>query len=205
MSSSDLHSDVPTALSFSDFRDEEIVGFFANDQRTFFPMVASENGFGGQRLVGKVHPPSVPKPTAAFRTAFIEKQREESSILHRPPTPTIPLPLENPSVELPLGKSARPLGIIASDGRKPTTNNGRAAKVLIDPLAARSAKTKEPKSSYAIKLGIQVDQIDGNISTLGEKSATHTDDELAKLVERWPKLSSAVKEFIGTLVAEPDA
>ena len=204
---SDISTDAPAALSFHEFRDEEIVGFFANGHRTFRPLAVPETGFGWQRLVGAAHSPSSWKPTAAFRSVLAAKSGEsatlrQKSVLRKSPTPTIPLPSANSGIELPssvspFGKQARPLGIVALAGRKVVPTNGRAAKVLADPLAAFSAKSKGPKSPCPSHPGIQ---IDGGLKNLGEKTLENADNELTKVVERWPRLSSAVREIIGTLV-----
>ena len=206
----DISTDAPSALSFRDFRDEEIVGFFANGHQTFHPMAAPENGFGWQRLVGAVHSPSVRRPTAAFRAAVAVKQGTaelcplQKSVLRKFQSPTLPLPLpltglsvEAPSSVSPFDKQTRSLGTVALAGRKIASNGGRAARVLADPLAALSAKSKGPKAPCPNLPGIP---IDGSIKNLGEKTLENADGELTKVVERWPRLSPAVKEIIGTLV-----
>lgn len=60
------------AISFTEFRDEEIVRFFANDGRSFHPDSAScsQNGFQRTRLVGSPHFSEGQKPTAAFRSSL---------------------------------------------------------------------------------------------------------------------------------------
>ena len=205
-------ADAPTALSFREFRDEEIVGFFANGHRTFRPAVASGSGFGWQRLVGAVHSASERKPTAAFRTALAVKKGaaetlfpRQKSVLRTVQAPTIPLPsapdAEGASSASPFGKQARPLGAIALAGQKVALTGGRAAKVLMDPLTALSAKSKGAKSPCPSHPGIR---IDGGIKSFGEKTLENADAELIKVVERWPRLSSAAKEMIGTLVETVD-
>jgi hypothetical protein len=185
MSNADLPIDAP--LPFREYRDEEIAGFFANDHRTFHPAAVSVGGSGRQRIVGVVHSPSEQKPTAAFRTALAVKE-----------SPTIPLSTESESsFPPPFGKQARPLASVALAGRKLLANNGRAAKILVDPLAALSAKSKGPKAPCPPNPGIR---IDGGMNNFGEKTLENADDELTKVVARWPRLSPTVKGIIGKII-----
>ncbi len=204
----DVPTDTPTAYSFREFRDEEIVDFFANGQRTFRPATVSESGFGSRLVVGASHSVSERKPTAAFRSALAAKKgkaessiRREKSVLCKFQTPTIPLPpsqVDNESSPAPpFGKQSRPLGVVALGGRKGPTNATRAARILCDPLAAFSAKSKGPKAPCPSSSGIC---IDGGIKDLGEKTLDNADCDLTKVVERWPRLSPALKEIIGNLV-----
>ena len=197
-------TDTPTAISFREFRDEEIVDFFANGQRTFQSPTALAGGFGRQRIVGFAHQPSEQKPTAAFRAAHVGKMRgndppvrRESSVLCNFRAPTIPLPTgtgESAPPSHPFGKQTRSLAAIARGNRKLSPGAGRAAKVLFDPLATPNTG---PKESAPCPAGIRID--DG-FDNPGEKPPMKSDDELTKIVERWPRLSSAVRETIGTLV-----
>lgn len=65
------------SIPFKEFRDEEIVDFFANENRTFHPaMSSSDEQFGRCRLVGT--PPILPqrKGTAAFRSCAGQEAAE---------------------------------------------------------------------------------------------------------------------------------
>ncbi|MDR0705258.1 MAG: hypothetical protein LBF88_09745 [Planctomycetaceae bacterium] len=67
----------PVAISFKDFRDEEIVDFFANESRMFHPET-KPNSLGRSRLVGAPHFPMERKGTAAFRVSFrLNKGQQE--------------------------------------------------------------------------------------------------------------------------------
>ena len=197
-------SAAPTAFSFREFRDEEIVDFFANGQQTFRLPAAQAGGVGRQRIVGAAHQPSERKPTAAFRAAQVGKMsphnlsiRREKSVLCNFQTPTIPLSAgmdKSVSTIHPLGKQTRSLAAVAQGGRKLPPNAGRAAKVLFDPLAIPAVG---PRERPACPMGIP---IDGELDHLGENPPMKSDNELTKVVERWPRLSSAVRETIGTLV-----
>ena len=197
MSSSVLQSEVspdaPTALSFREFRDEEIADFFANGQRTFRPPTGADGGFGRQRIVGSVHHPSERKPTAAFRAAYAAKKQ---SVLCKFQPSTISLPVaigESASSTHPFGKQPRSLAAIAMGGQRPSPDVGRAAKVLLDPLAVSKAKTGTSATPCQGSSGIRID-------SLGEQTPTSADSGLTKVVERWPRLSPACREVIGTLI-----
>ncbi|MDR2441821.1 MAG: hypothetical protein LBE12_20890 [Planctomycetaceae bacterium] len=89
----------PVAISFKDFRDEEIINFFANENRMFHPETKHKS-FGCSRLVGAPHFPIEHKGTAAFRVSFrsngLQLQQEKcssrNSILRAEPLGTIPVP-----------------------------------------------------------------------------------------------------------------
>jgi hypothetical protein len=92
----------PVAISFKDFRDEEIVDFFTNEKRIFHPET-KPNGFGRHRLVGAPHFPVERKSTAAFRGSFcangLEREKYPShnnishnNILQAEAVGTIPVP-----------------------------------------------------------------------------------------------------------------
>jgi hypothetical protein len=87
----------PVAISFKDFRDEEIVDFFANESRMFHPEI-KPNSFGRSRLVGAPHFPMERKGTAAFRVSFCtnglqqEKYPSRNGILRTDSVGTIPVP-----------------------------------------------------------------------------------------------------------------
>jgi hypothetical protein len=87
----------PVAISFKDFRDEEIVDFFANENRMFHPEI-KPNSFGRSRLIGAPHFSMERKGTAAFRVSFRanglqqEKCPSRNGILRADPAGTIPVP-----------------------------------------------------------------------------------------------------------------
>ncbi|MDR2756547.1 MAG: hypothetical protein LBC20_12650 [Planctomycetaceae bacterium] len=87
----------PVAISFKNFRDEEIANFFANENRMFHPET-KQNSFGRSRLVGAPHFPIERKGTAAFRVSFRsnglqqEKCPSRNGILRADPVGTIPVP-----------------------------------------------------------------------------------------------------------------
>lgn len=156
----------PVSISFQEYRDEEIVDFFANENRTFHPENAGSN-FGRARLVGapsdKRRSPQQ-KGTAAFHISFPGTEGEKNAIDMGTPREetTIPLPVElleaAPDVlaatiheapkkkkdfrsEPSLGKSTRPLASIL---RSRISVQKQAAAVIDDPLARRDAE--RPKS-----------------------------------------------------------
>ena len=170
-------SSPPIAISFQEFRDGEIVDFFANESRTFRPDNVGNN-FGRSRLVGAPHLPGKQNGTAAFRASFQRNEESEKSnidhrttILREETVATIPLPteiLDAPSdvlaatiheppkkkkdirSEPSFAKPSRPLGSVMNGGAlKPK----QAAAVIDDPLKKLGetvTKKKTPTHSRPI-------------------------------------------------------
>ena len=163
----------PISISFQEFRNEEIVDFFANENRTFRPDNVGEN-FGRNRLVGAPHFPARQKETAAFRVSFQKPEQQEKStqserkgVLREKQRETVPLPTEfleadpeilaatineppkrkkDITIEPSFSKPTRPLGSIVAGGNRLSNPRGnQAASVIEDPLEKERPEKKKPQ------------------------------------------------------------
>ncbi len=87
----------PVSLSFQKFRDEEIIEFFANGNRTFQPDNAGEN-FGRRRLVGAPH---VAKQSCSTHLCQGKHNKAQATTYNK--TATLPVSLQS-SCQSPLGR-----------------------------------------------------------------------------------------------------
>jgi hypothetical protein len=83
------------SISFKVFRDEEITDFFANENRTFNPLIVrNDNDFGRNHVVSSPHFPA-PRKTAASAAFRVAASTSVKTPEKRPiciPLKTIPLP-----------------------------------------------------------------------------------------------------------------
>lgn len=112
MTNDSRKSEAPVAISFLDYRDGEIVDFFANEHRTFRPETGEEaqKGFGHNRVVGRPHFSATEKAAGKadvnFRPSSEPSGQKSPKAGSRPPavaagilrsdesSGTIPLPAE---------------------------------------------------------------------------------------------------------------
>lgn len=162
--SNDSSSNIPPiAFSFKEFRDEEIVEFFANENRSFHPEIHSGGG-SRSRVVGAPHFAKARKATAAFQSSLpfqeCDAKAEERQTYPGRETPASADRYENnppvirvsqfqdplkkkrkKSIEPSFGKPTRPLGTLVMMGRiSVASREGRAARIVCDPLEKRSVK-----------------------------------------------------------------
>lgn len=154
----------PIAISFQEYRDEEIVEFFANENRTFHPENAGAN-FGRHRLVGAPHFTTKSKSTAtaAFRGSDQKKSsRKEEDVIPTSPEILAEILESAPDVlaatiheppkrkkdirsEPTFNKPTRPLAsVLGGRSEKPR----QAASVLNDPLAREEELKKNPLPTH---------------------------------------------------------
>ncbi|MDR2705365.1 MAG: hypothetical protein LBC02_06275 [Planctomycetaceae bacterium] len=232
----------PVAISFKDFRDEEIVDFFANESRMFHPETKS-NGLGRSRLVGAPHFPMERKGTAAFRVSFrlnrVQQEKEKNasrchgsrteSIGTIPMTPDIfiltndPEVLtkttknrlaENPSKNPNKNPKRKKLKTIEPSFPKPSSpqasvlmteqaGKNQAVKIVYNPL-----ENETKKSIFSpINASVTGTEKTGDTEKQLFERIRETDEQLDRLIETWPRLSSQLKETITTLleVSEKDS
>ncbi|MDR1963242.1 MAG: hypothetical protein LBQ50_05645 [Planctomycetaceae bacterium] len=224
------------AISFKDFRDEEIVDFFANESRKFRPETAP-NGFGRSRLVGAPHFPMERKRTAAFRVSFrsnnLQQKNCPPSVLRTESVGTIPIPPDiftfaanqdiqtatiknrsadrhskNPkrkqikTIEPSFGKSTRSLASVLM-AERPTQK--QTTRTVSNPLENGTKKSGLPSINIPINIPINlpintpVRETEKTEKQLFE-CLRETDEQLDRLIETWPRLSSQLKETITTLL-----
>lgn len=239
----------PVAISFKDFRDEEIVDFFANESRTFHPETKL-NGMGRSRLVGAPHFPMERKGTAAFRASFrlnrVQQEKEKNSSRHYeshtesigtiPITPDIFILANDPEI---LTKTAKNR-LDENHSKNPNKNLNKnlnknpkrkkfktvepsfrkssnpQASVLITEQASKNQAVKivynplenETKKNVFRPINSPVSEIENaeNPEKRLFERIRATDEQLDRLIETWPRLSSQLKETITTLleVSEKD-
>lgn len=155
------------AISFKEFRDEEIVEFFANENRSFQPGHESGNSVSRSRIVGSPHFRSDRKPTAAFRSSvridepFVTDRfsEQEESVLVRLGDATEEESMirvgrgvesknkRKKTIEPAFNKSTKPLGSLALFGRNASLRKElRAARIVNDPLEEAWALKQERKA-----------------------------------------------------------
>ncbi len=215
----------PVSLSFQEFRDEEIVDFFANDNRTFRPDNVGEN-FGRSRLVGvphfsKQHNPGRQKGTAAFRVSF----QAPSPVTSDQTTATISdsqkrkFDISTDVSAVPsFSKAVRSLGSavggVRQAGSRPgisaSVNNDTTGKKRVEKPSKKGIKTSEdPQDNdrpILMKLSFpgprrlpDEDGVASHVARLLEQ-LQETDQQLSRLVETWPRLSPRLKETITALI-----
>jgi hypothetical protein len=231
----------PVAISFKDFRDEEIVDFFANESRMFHPET-KPNGLGRSRLVGAPHFPMERKGTAAFRISFrlnsVQQEKEKNaSRNHRsqtepigtiPITPDIFILTNDPEV---LTKTAKNR-LAENHSKNPNKNPKRKKNKTVEPsfrkpsspqasvlMTEQANKNQAVKTVYNPLENETKKNVFSPINTpVFETAKTEdtekqlferireTDEQLDRLIETWPRLSSQLKETITTLleVSEKD-
>lgn len=147
------------ALSFQEFRDEQIVEFFANESRSFQPDGANESEMVRSHIVGAPHFAKMRKPSVTFEPTFrinpslddlTGKKREKDS--HSTGLFGSKRKLNEPekqgSIEQSFSHSSLPIasiGLIRSDD--PAKGDKRAARVISTPLDPTQTQkmAKKPK------------------------------------------------------------
>ncbi|MDR0335642.1 MAG: hypothetical protein LBI18_00975 [Planctomycetaceae bacterium] len=152
----------PVAISFKDFRDEEIVDFFANENRMFHPET-KPNCFGRSRLVGAPHFPMERKGTAAFCVSFHnnrlpqEKYSSHNGILLADSIGTIPVPPDifaftNKNNTNTVTASKRSFGKHSQNSKRKQTKNIELSFVKSSRLSASALVTAPTDRKRAINL-----------------------------------------------------
>ncbi len=206
MSNEESLSTQPVSLSFQEFRDEQIVHFFANEHRTFRPDQVGVN-FGRCRLVGAPHDLSN-RPHPSNQHGVGKKSRAG---LREKTQATVPLTSDmQPEVlsvskvkmatlvEASFSKSARPLG--AGQGTVGPGTAGQGVHPTNTAAAERSAPKSNPKPKKPILMKLAFPRPAATPEETLLKQLRETDPQLGRLVEIWPRLSPQIKETILALI-----
>lgn len=174
MTSEPVSRKQPVAISFQEFRDEEIVEFFANKNRSFQPGSPASGVLARSRIVGAPHFSRGRKPTAAFAAssavldeefsteenatlrAGTRESSEESDVLFEdgPSIRVAPcFDRDNPckkaakkTAEPAFGKSPRPIGSLLGAGRLAGLGKpSKAAGIVSDPLDGKIRKSRHQR------------------------------------------------------------
>jgi hypothetical protein len=172
----------PVAIPFKNFRDEEIVDFFANEKRTFQPNLTAPNESGRSRLVGAPHFATEHKGNAAFHVSFrlndLPQEHDEPrcGVIREKKVGTIPtIPIPSDILD------ANPK-ILAATLKEEVTKRKRIKKI-------------EPAFSKPV-LPIAAAKVEEQLS----EQIQETDVQLSRLIHNWHKLSTELKEKISALL-----
>jgi hypothetical protein len=213
----------PVAISFKDFRDEEIVDFFANESRMFHPET-KPNSLGRSRLVGAPHFPMERKGTAAFRVSFRlnkgQQEKEKNKIsphgLRTEPIGTIPM---NPNIFI-LANDPEVLTKTAKNrleenhSKSPNKNPKRKKIKTVEPSFRKPSSpqasvlmTEQVNKNQAVKLVYNPLENETKKNTFcpfntfapeTEKSAENSDDTEKPLFERIRETDEQLDRLIET-------